>query len=251
MERRRSSVCLKLAAQVAIAVVTLAASSVELAAQQTTQSPGAAVPTVLQFRGVLRDGAGKPLSGTVGVTFLLYKEEQGGAPLWLETQNVQPDKAGRYSVMLGSTSSTGLPDDIFVAGEARWLAVQAQGQPEQPRVMLLSVPYALKAGDAQTLGGLPVSAFALASSNAGGATSGVTNGSASSASTTSALSTSSNVTTTGGTVNAVPLWTTATNVQSSALAQTGTGTTAKIGINTATPATTLDVKGSGTIRGPF
>jgi hypothetical protein len=219
-----------------------------MVAQEASQSPGAAVPTVVQFSGVLHDENGKPLSGTVGVTFLLYKEQQGGAPLWLETLNVQPDKTGRYSAMLGSTSNNGLPNDIFVAGEARWLAVQAQGQPEQPRAMLLSVPYALKAGDAETLGGLPVSAFALASSNAGVATSAATNASASSPSTTSAPSTSSNVTTTGGTVSAVPLWTTATNIQSSALTQTGTGSTAKVGINTTTPTATLDVKGAANVE---
>jgi hypothetical protein len=57
--------------------------------------------------------------GTItGVTFLLYKDEQGGAPLWMETQKVQADKNGRYSVM-GSTRSEGLPTDVFVWGEAR------------------------------------------------------------------------------------------------------------------------------------
>jgi hypothetical protein len=34
----------------------------------------------------------KPLTGTVGVTFSLYQESQGGAPLWVETQNVHPIK---------------------------------------------------------------------------------------------------------------------------------------------------------------
>jgi hypothetical protein len=34
---------------------------------------------------------------------------------------------------------------------------------EQPRVLLVSVPYAMKAGDAETLGGLPASAFLLSS----------------------------------------------------------------------------------------
>ena len=57
--------------------------------------------------------------------------------------------------MLGATRSTGLPGDIFLAGEARWLGVQAENLPEQPRIMLLSVPYAMKAADAQTVGGLP------------------------------------------------------------------------------------------------
>ncbi len=120
------------------------------------------VPPLVNFSGVLTDLNGKPLSGVVGVTFLLYKDPQGGSPLWMETQNVEPDRDGHYTVMLGSTSSSGLPADIFVAGEAHWLGVQAQGQDEQPRVLLVSAPYALKAGDAQTLGGLPASAFVLA-----------------------------------------------------------------------------------------
>jgi hypothetical protein len=47
--------------------------------------------------------------------------------------------------------------------QARGIAgVQVQGQAEQPRVLLVSAPYALKAGDAGTIGGLPPSAFVLA-----------------------------------------------------------------------------------------
>jgi hypothetical protein len=89
----------------------------------------------------------------------------------METQNVEADKNGRYSVILGSASAHGLPADVFVGGEARWLGVQASGQAEQPRSLLLSVPYAVKALDAETLGGKPASAFmaAPASGAAGGA----------------------------------------------------------------------------------
>jgi hypothetical protein len=61
--------------------------------------------------------------------------------------------------------------------------------------------------------------------------------------------TSSNVTTTGGTVNTLPLFTTATNIQSSIVKQTGSGATGRIGINTATPAATLDVNGLSFFRG--
>lgn len=61
--------------------------------------------------------------------------------------------------------------------------------------------------------------------------------------------TSSNVTTIGGTVNTLPLFTTATNIQSSIVKQTGSGATGRIGINTATPAATLDVAGSSFFRG--
>jgi hypothetical protein len=143
----------------------------QFSAQQTTVATASTiVPSLVNFSSVLTDLNGKPLTGITGVTFHLYKEEQGGAPLWLETQSVQPDETGHYSVMLGSTTSSGLPGGLFVAGEARWLGVQAQGQAEQPRVMLLSVPYAMKAVDAETIGGLPPSAFVRATPSA--ATSG-------------------------------------------------------------------------------
>ena len=80
----------------------------------------------------------------------------------METQNVTPGRTGQYTVTLGATTSEGLPADVFASGEARWLAVQVVGQQEQPRVLLVAVPYAIKAGDAQTIGGLSPSAFLLA-----------------------------------------------------------------------------------------
>lgn len=140
------------------------ASSSWLAAQQGVQS-SAVVPRLVNFSGRAIDGTGKPVSGIAAVTFAIYNEQQGGAPLWMETQNVQPDAKGNYTVQLGATTSEGLPLDVFTSGEARWLGVRVNGGEERPRVLLLSVPYALKAADAQTLGGLPASAFALASPN--------------------------------------------------------------------------------------
>jgi hypothetical protein len=232
------------------AVLLLISWVVPSLAQQTatvvnSASGAAVVPPLVSFDGVLTDLSGKRVSAVTGVTFALYKDEQGGAPLWLEKQNVYPDKTGHYTVTLGLTRSTGLPSDIFVQAEARWLGVQSEGQPEQPRILLMSVPYALKAGDAQSVGGFPASAFVLAAPpNANGPQETSNTATASPAAT-------SNVTTTGGTVNALPLWTTATNIQSSLLTQSGSGTTAKIGINTTTPGATLDVNGAETVRGPF
>ena len=142
-------------------------------------------PRLIQFSGVLGDANGKPLTGVQGVTFALYKDQEGGAPLWLETQNVTADAEGRYAVLLGSASTEGLPLEFFSSGEARWLGMQVNlpGEAEPPRVLLVSVPYALKAADAETLGGQPLSAFVLASPSPdrqGGDTSGEsTNGSAS------------------------------------------------------------------------
>lgn len=50
--------------------------------------------------------------------------------------------------------------------------MQIVGQEEQPRVLLVAVPYALKAGDAETIGGLPASAFVLANGTKGAASNG-------------------------------------------------------------------------------
>jgi len=225
---------------------------ISLSAARAQQVPGSGnnsvVPRLVTFTGVLPGDDGRPLAGTVGATFALYQEQQGGSPLWIETQNVHPDKTGRYAVMLGSTTSAGIPADLFAAGEARWLGVQVAGQAEQARVLLVAVPYAMKAADAETIGGLPPSAFVLAAP-AGSAASA--NGAATTADSPFPPPASSNVTTTGGTVNTIPLFTTATNIQNSAITQTGSGATAKIGIGIAAPAATLDIKGGEYVRGTF
>jgi hypothetical protein len=211
-------------------------------AQQAATSANGVVPAMVNFSGVLTDVNGKPLTGMQGVTFYLYNEAQGGSPLWLETQNVQMDSTGHYKVMLGSTSSQGLPSALFVSGEARWLGVQVQEQAEQPRVLLLSVPYALKAGDAQTVGGLPPSAFVLAApSTANGVATTTGN---------STVEPGSDAIGGSGTTDFVPLWTPNGNtLGNSVMFQSGTGATARIGIGLTNPLFTLDVKGSTLVRG--
>jgi hypothetical protein len=142
-------------------------------AQQTATT---SVPNLIRYSGTLKDAQGAALSSStaVGVTFSIYKQQDGGASVWMETQNVTPDSSGQYNVILGSTTTTGLPDDLFSQQEQRWLGVQVQGQDEQARVLLVSVPYAFKAHEADTLGGLPASAFVQAApSDASGSGSSV------------------------------------------------------------------------------
>jgi hypothetical protein len=220
-------------------------------AQQPSVRPtaNANVPALVNFNGILKGVDGKPRHNVVGVTFALYREQEGGAPLWLETQNVSPDSQGRYSVELGSGSRNGLPTDVFSSGEARWLGVQAAGQPEQSRVLLVSVPYALKAADAETIGGLPPSAFVLASPSANGNQAAP----ATSATPNTELSQSDGASPTlggSGTQNFLPLWTDNNGtLGNSVLFQLGTGSSAKVGVNMQQPLTTLDVNGMTLIRG--
>ena len=114
-----------------------------LSAQQAAVSTSAAavVPRLVNFSGKATD-QGKVVTGVTGITFAIYSEEAGGSPLWLETQNIQADSKGNYTAQLGATKSEGLPLDLFTSGEARWLGVRVNGGEEQPRVLLLSVPYA-------------------------------------------------------------------------------------------------------------
>src|SRR5579871_5268404 len=116
----------------------------------------ARTPRLVRFDGVV-PGA----SGQLPVTFTFYEQEQGGAPLWSETQTIQLNNQGRHSVLLGTTDATGLPQDLFTGNKARWIGVLANqpGAVEQPRILLLGVPYALKASDAETLGGKPAASY--------------------------------------------------------------------------------------------
>ena len=209
-----------------------------------TVSDGSALPRLVRFSGTAKDTRGNPVTGVAGITFSLYAESSGGAPLWSETQNVRPDPAGRYTVLLGASKSEGLPVGLFTSEQAHWVGVSIEGQPEEPRILLVSAPYALKAGDAETLGGLPASAFLMAA--APNAFAHAVSGSGDPASATRPAVGGS------GTADYLPLWTDSSgDLGNSVLFQSGSGATALVGINTTTPASTLDVEGGAIIRGPL
>lgn len=242
-----STVVCVCAASFFVASILFFGTSTAAAQQAAPAMSGAApsaVPSLISYNGVLGNSGSQSRAAVTGVTFLLYRDEQGGAPLWIETQNVTPDKTGHYVAQLGATSTNGLPPDLFRNGEPRWLAVQVAGEAEQPRVLLVAVPYAMKAADAATLGGLPPSAFVLAAPP-------VAMGSADStpAQTTADTAPPPTSVSGSGTTDYLPLWTSSSALGNSVLFQSGTGSTAKLGINTATPAVTLDVKGATNVRG--
>ena len=57
----------------------------------------------------------------------------------------------------------GIPAAVFGSGDAQWLGTvfERAGEVEGPRVRITSVPYALRASDADTLGGRPASDYLL------------------------------------------------------------------------------------------
>jgi hypothetical protein len=196
-----------------------------------------AVPALISYEGVIHNSDGKPLSGEISITFLLYKAEQDGEPLFTETQIVSADPTGHYRVHLGASASNGIPLDLFARGDARWLEVQAAGERPERRILLASVPYAMKSADATTLNGLPASAFVRADTLKPGLDA-----------TGAALQplAAASVTTSGGTVGYLPLWDSGSDLTNSVIYQSTAG---KVGIGTSTPSDLLVVAGKTTIAG--
>jgi trimeric autotransporter adhesin len=203
-----------------------------------------AVPRMTYFNGTLKDAGGNPQTGAIRVTFSLYENPEGGAALWSETQDAQLDDQGRYTVLLGATQPAGMPLDIFASGKARWLGVEPQGGIPVPRALLVGVPYALKAADADTLGGLPPSAFlAAAAAMPAGATAV-----GQAPQTTAAPGAACGSITSDGTATAsqVAKFTGGCVIEPSAISEAD----GKVGIGTAPPASaTLAVKGATALAG--
>lgn len=145
----------------ALVLIWLACAAPLVAQQQTSIGP---VPRVMWVSGVFQPVDRQPIAPTETVTLAVYSDQDGGNPLFQETQSAVVRQDGRYDILLGSATADGLPLDLFATGEPRWLGVRfhRNGEAEQPRVQLTSVPYALKSGDAATLGGRPASDYALA-----------------------------------------------------------------------------------------
>jgi hypothetical protein len=242
----------------ALAVFAQSADTAPTRVGAQTATAQESVPRLVQFTGTLKDAAARPLAGVASVTFAIYAEQDGGTPLWNETQNVLADGSGHFNVLLGSATAAGVPTELFGTGQSRWLGVTIARQPEMARVLLASVPYALKAGDAETLGGLPASAYVTTQSLAAKtSTKTLAPGSttilatpetpAQSMSAASPAAIPQATPTGSGTTDFIPLWTSATALGNSLLFQTG----GNVGINTKTPTETLDVNGNSIFRGSF
>jgi len=222
-----------LAARVSMGVVCLLAATI-VSAQQSSRSES--VPRVMHITGVVAPANGKSGNSLETVTLAIYAEEKGGTPLWEETQQVVVDSTGRYSILLGATRPDGLPLDLFASGEARWLGrrFERSGAREQARVLLASVPYALKASDADTLGGRPASDYLVAQTG-----SGASIGAAGQAAVPPL---------TAGTTNFIGKFVTAIDLGDSAMYENG----GRVGINTTVPFDAMHVRftdGGGSMTG--
>jgi hypothetical protein len=111
------------------------------------------VPLMMNYQGYLADVSGTPvLDGNYRITFSLYTAPTEGTPVWSETQEVGVTN-GVFNVELGNTVP--LLSHHFDEGWL-YLGVWIVGEPAEmsPRQRLISVPFAIKANNADTLNGL-------------------------------------------------------------------------------------------------
>ena len=105
----------------------------------------AAVPQLINFQGILRDGSGNPVAdGSYSVQFTIYDAPSAGNIKWQETQSVSTVN-GLFSVLLGSL--TPVLDSVF-NDSSRYLGIKVGADPEMtPRQKLASVGFSQRSSE--------------------------------------------------------------------------------------------------------
>ncbi|NUN13421.1 MAG: hypothetical protein HUU55_07275 [Myxococcales bacterium] len=130
-----------------------------LAAFGFGEPPAWAVPGKMVYHGELTAPNGVPFNGTLGFSVGLYSTDGiaggPGVAYWTEDLGNVDVVDGRVELVLGATNALGLLTVIGTyADTGLWLGVTVDGEPLLPRQFMVSVPYALVAGNAQKFGGL-------------------------------------------------------------------------------------------------
>ena len=116
------------------------------------------VPQTITFTARILDGA-EPMIGSHAMVFRVFDTETGGTARWTETHQAVSLDDGLAVVTLGTSAPLGAS---VMNGDPLWIEVSLDGDAMSPRLPLRSVPYAVKTGDADRLGGLTAAAFAPA-----------------------------------------------------------------------------------------
>jgi len=103
------------------------------------------VPAELSFTGNLTN-SGMPETGTHTFIFRLFDASSGGTQAWTETQNLNINN-GKVFATLGSTTAF---TPAILNGATLYLEVTIDGTTLSPRSPVVSVPYAVRAGTANT-----------------------------------------------------------------------------------------------------
>lgn len=111
-----------------------------------------AVPMSINYQGKLTDPNGSVLNGEYQMSFSLFNTDTNGTTLWSEQQTIMVAD-GIYNVQLGAVNP--LSADIF-DNDALFLEVMIESETLSPRQRLTSVAFAIRAQEAESVGGFPV-----------------------------------------------------------------------------------------------
>ena len=117
-------------------------------AQAAPGGGGAPVPTLMHFECFLTDLAGTPITQTgLAAVLRIYDAPTNGNVLYTESRTVDAD-AGLISLDIGEV--TPLPLALFDPTQERYLGVTFGTDAEMtPRTRIVSVPFAMRSGDAE------------------------------------------------------------------------------------------------------
>ena len=136
-----------------------------MSAQSSQSVSSQSVPRLINVSGVFRPADGQPAAPSRPSRSSIYADAGG------RRAAVAGNADHRRSMARAATRCcsarrrpTAFPPRCSASGDAQWLGTvfERAGEVEGPRVRITSVPYALRASDADTLGGRPASAYLLA-----------------------------------------------------------------------------------------
>lgn len=87
----------------------------------SVSSASGEVPRKISYQGMLVDATGAVMPGTHTAVFRIFDSDVGGTELWSESQSIDVDSLGVFSVLLGSVDSidTGFEGTRWLESEAR------------------------------------------------------------------------------------------------------------------------------------
>jgi hypothetical protein len=118
-----------------------------------------AVPLQVPYTGDIRFIGGVPYTGAVDLTVAIYPTPSELLPAWVSEPFEQvPVTNGLFTVLLqeGAPSDLGL---VLLGLNEAWAELNVNGEVMLPRMRMGAVPYALVAGDAERLGGVPAESY--------------------------------------------------------------------------------------------
>jgi hypothetical protein len=139
-----------------------------IAAALAIAVPARAVPLTFNHHGRLLNADDSAVTGTADVTIRFHKQSTDPVGIdnliWEETYTAVPVNNGFYSLVIGDTTAgDSLELDDWDGVEERWMGISINGGAEMtPRMRVGATPFALRAEDADALGGEPPSYYAAA-----------------------------------------------------------------------------------------